>query len=109
MILLRDFIQSLDRSEIALFRKAENIAQKISKCRSAILFNKTCLKERIVPKYTDICQSESQNVSRVRLFKFKLSRVSNELKDKLEAHRALSKELQEAQLNFLATCRYFHV
>ena len=107
MILLRDFIQSLDRSEIALFRKAENIAQKLSKCGSAILFNKTCLKERIVPKYTDICQSESQNVSRGRLFKFKLSRVSNELKNKLEAHRAFSKELQEAQLNFLATCRYF--
>ena len=37
-----------------LIRKIENLENKLANARVAILFNKTCLNENILPKYTNI-------------------------------------------------------
>ena len=37
-----------------LIRKIENLEKKLANARVAILFNKTCLNENILPKFTNI-------------------------------------------------------
>ena len=37
-----------------LIRKIENLEKKLANARSAILFNKTCLNENILSKFTNI-------------------------------------------------------
>ena len=40
-----------DQSKIKLIRKYENTREKIINNECAILFNKTCINERLLPKY----------------------------------------------------------
>ena len=43
-----------DQSKIKLIRKYENTRKKIINNECAILFNKTCINERLLPKYNYI-------------------------------------------------------
>ena len=44
-----------DQSKIKLIRKYENTRKNIINNECAILFNKTCINERLLPKYIYIC------------------------------------------------------
>ena len=43
----------LNPQEKAFFRKLEKVQTKIIKCKYSIIFNKTCLKENIFPRYSN--------------------------------------------------------
>ena len=43
-----------DQRKIKLIRKYENTQKKIRNNECAILFNKTCMNERLLPKYINI-------------------------------------------------------
>ena len=44
----------LNPQEKAFFRKLEKVQTKIIKCKYSIIFNKTCLKENIFPRYSNL-------------------------------------------------------
>ena len=44
-----------DQSKIKLIRKYENTRKKIINNECAIIFNKTCINEHLLPKYIYIC------------------------------------------------------
>ena len=52
-----------DQRKIKLIRKYENTQKKIINNESAILFNKTCINERLLPKYIYIYIYISHSIS----------------------------------------------
>ena len=47
-------LNQITTDQKSLVRKLEKLDQKIVNCSYAIKFNETCVKEDILPKYTDI-------------------------------------------------------
>ena len=56
-----------DQSKIKLIRKYENTRKKIINNECAILFNKTCINERLLPKYINIYMNIDKRVKKHRL------------------------------------------
>ena len=52
MLEIGSFINSLCRTELEYFRHAEKLLKKLSNCGAAVLFNRTCLKEELLPDFT---------------------------------------------------------
>ena len=102
-----DFIITLDRLELSLFRKTEKAVLKLSKCSSAVLFNSICVKERILPKYSNVRSTDTRNQNARNYVSFRHNTVLNELARKEKEHVQLKKLLQESQLDFLSGCRNF--
>ena len=46
------FLNTLDVSLKQIIRKKENLINKLNRVKSAILFNETCLNEKLLPNYT---------------------------------------------------------
>ena len=44
---------NLSPSQKSLIRKYENLNKKLINARNAVVFNKTCIKENLLPNYTD--------------------------------------------------------
>ena len=95
---IRDFIISLDRLELRLFRKAENAALKLSKCGAAVLFNSICVKERILPKYSNVRSTDIRNQNASNYVSFRHNTVLNELAQKEKEQLKLKKLFQERSL-----------
>ena len=63
-----------DQNKIKLIRKYENTRKKIINNECAILFNKTCINERLLPKYIyiyiHIYMAQPEKISRTKSFFF---------------------------------------
>ena len=80
---IRSFLMSLSRGEIKSFRNAEKTVKKLSKCDSAIKFNNACLKEDILPKYTNVRDYHNSRGNNARItVDFRKGKVKNELEEK---------------------------
>ena len=63
MVTLGELIYPLETSLKTVIRKFEKCSIKFVKSELSSAFNSTCLKENILPKYTNIyvCQSDDSN------------------------------------------------
>ena len=104
---LQSFIQSLCRNELRIFRVTENNIKKLSTCGASVTFNETCLKERILPKYTLLPNNESRNRNSRHTNEYRFKLVESQLEEKKTKLIHAKKEVEKCKLNFLAECRYF--
>ena len=63
-----------DQRKIKLIRKYENTQKKIINNECAILFNKTCINERLLPKYSDIGYDRATHAQTAQ---FRMDTVAN--------------------------------
>ena len=65
-----------DQNKIKLIRKYENTRKKIINNECAILFNKTCINECLLPKYSDIGHDRATHAQTAQ---FRMDTVANQL------------------------------
>ena len=49
-------LRTLPHRIIQILRKMENIQRKMIKCKWSLVFNNTCIKENLLPTYTNLIQ-----------------------------------------------------
>ena len=49
-----DLVFAHPPEERSIVRNIENIRKKINNCENAVVFNSVCIKENLLPKYTNI-------------------------------------------------------
>ena len=99
------FIQSLCRLELYKFRHAEKIVKKLSNCGSAIKFNRICLQEKILPKYTDFKLRNNDQRRAPHTVQFRNDMLKSQIKEKEALEDNLKRKLEIAKLEFLTCCR----
>ena len=71
-----------DQRKIKLIRKYENTRKKIINNECAILFNKTCINESLLPKYSDIGHDRATHAQTAQ---FRMDTVANQLSKATQA------------------------
>ena len=79
-----------DQSKIKLIRKYENTRKKIINNECAILFNKTCINERLLPKYSDIGHDRATHAQTAQ---FRMDTVANRKLELAAELKAIENEI----------------
>ena len=84
----------LQPEEKKIVRKIEKVSYKINAADTAIVFNNTCLKEGLLPKYTNLRLHDPTASSEINTWNFRKNLVSRQLQTKKEEKASLSDELR---------------
>ena len=82
-----------------IIRKIEKQQKKLSKCDSSISFNRHCLQEDILPKYSHIKLHDPAAKRKTFTKEFQRSLVSFQLKQKEKQREKLDLKLSQLQQN----------
>ena len=89
-----DIIFPLPTEERKIIRRIEKTIYKINSAKTAIIFNESCLKEGLLPKYS-ILRLHDPTASRdINTRNFRRSLVTRQLRQKKEERKNLSDELR---------------
>ena len=89
-----DIIFPLPTEERKIIRRIEKTIYKINSAKTAIIFNESCLKEGLLPKYS-ILRLHDPTASRdINTRNFRRSLVTRQLRQKKEERKILSDELR---------------
>jgi hypothetical protein len=102
---ITNFINLLARSELQIFRVVEKLEKKLSKCGSAIIFNQVCLREQLLPNYTDFRLHNSALRDAPFTVQFRKSLLEDQLQQKTDERSKLITDYNAANNDFVAVCR----
>ena len=88
-----------DQSKIKLIRKYENTRKKLINNECAILFNKTCINVRLLPKYSDIGHDRATNAQTAQ---FRMDTVADQLSKANGRKLELAAELKAIENEILS-------
>ena len=81
-------------------RKIEKLNRKLSKAQNAVIFNGHCLKEDILPKYTNLKLHDPATKDEAFTKEFRRKLVENQLQEKQKFVEALKSKLQALHQQF---------
>ena len=91
-----DVLRLLSPEERRIFRNVENIKKKITNASFAVIFNRTCIRENLLPNFTNI-RLYDRAVQQSKLTQeFRKKLVEEEIQRKKELLRNLYVEYSEA-------------
>ena len=70
------FISNLPCDINNVFRRIEKNNKKLINCRSSVLFNNACIKNKIQPKYTNLINIYSRFYKLINLKRYRASSIS---------------------------------
>ena len=88
-----EILNSIPETTKKTFNKIQKLNRKLSKAKSAVLFNDICLKEHILPKYTNIRLHDQRAKKQLFTEAFRRNLVEHQLKEKQAQVSELQKKL----------------
>ena len=76
-----------------LVRKIETLARKVNSCELAAIFNHTCIKENLLPKYTNLRIHDRAVQQKEFTYQFRRNLVEEQYRQKSELKVTLNEEL----------------
>ena len=97
---LGDLIFNLTNEEKTLIRKIEKLQKKREKANNTVIFNRTCLQEDILPKYTNIKVHDPAVRKTAFTKEYRRKLVEHQLKEKEETAESIQRKLDALLVDF---------
>ena len=94
-----DILHEYDEPGKKIARQLESTQKKITNAQLAVVFNKECIKNNLLPNFTNIHLNEAVQQRRFT-FEFRKKLVVNEIEEKTKLIDKLQDKLTETQLSF---------
>ena len=93
-------LHSFNEDDRRVIRNLESIKRKLNNCHNAVMFNSTCIKENLLPTYSNIkLHNEAVQHSRITE-NFRRNLVKQQLDEKTELLAHLKRELDRVETEF---------
>ena len=100
MTIIGDLITQLNENGKKIVRSIEKIQKKEVNARNAVIFNKTCIEQGLLPKYSNIRLHDPAIRQRQCTLDFRRNLVAEQLKDKENELSKLEEEQRKLQKEF---------
>ena len=90
-------LNNITKEERALFRQLEQTKKKIVKCRYALAFNTQCIKENVLPNYTNIKAKDPAVRAKSFTKEYQRNLVVHEIEKKKDELKELNSKLTSLQ------------
>ena len=97
---LAELIHNLSDNEKKIIRKKERLQRKLNKAKHAVTFNTICIKENLLPSYTNVKQSDKAVAYKQFTVEYRLKRIEAELKKKEASVQNLTIQLKRADSEY---------